>query len=100
MELIIHRGSKEIGGSCVELKSNTTRILIDVGLPLNARDTFGNDIGELKKQGVLLDLHGLYKDDHRSFDAVLLSHSHPDHYGLLPYLNPQIPVYASSGTIK
>lgn len=100
MELIIHRGAKEIGGSCVELKSNNTRILVDIGLPLNSGDALESDIGELKKQGTLLDLHGLYKDDQPSFNAVLLSHSHPDHYGLLPHLSPQIPVYASNGTIE
>ena len=34
MKLTIHRGSKEIGGSCVELQSGQSRILIDFGLPL------------------------------------------------------------------
>ena len=34
MWLTIHRGSKEIGGSCVELQSEQSRILIDFGLPL------------------------------------------------------------------
>jgi ribonuclease J len=34
MRLTIHRGAKEIGGSCVELQSENLRILIDFGLPL------------------------------------------------------------------
>ncbi len=34
MDLTIHRGTHEIGGSCVELATENTRILIDVGLPL------------------------------------------------------------------
>ena len=34
MNLIIHRGTKEIGGSCVELLTAKTRILIDFGMPL------------------------------------------------------------------
>ena len=34
MQLIIHRGAKEIGGSCVEIRADRTRILIDFGIPL------------------------------------------------------------------
>ena len=34
MKLIIHRGTKEIGGSCVELQSKKARIIIDLGMPL------------------------------------------------------------------
>lgn len=34
MNLTIHRGSKEIGGSCVEVESQGQRLLIDIGLPL------------------------------------------------------------------
>lgn len=29
MQLIIHRSTNEIGGSCVELNDNNTRILFD-----------------------------------------------------------------------
>lgn len=35
MQLIIHRGSKQIGGSCVEISTPSARIIIDVGLPLD-----------------------------------------------------------------
>ena len=34
MHVCIHRGSKQIGGSCVEVESRGQRILIDLGLPL------------------------------------------------------------------
>lgn len=34
MQLIIHRGTQEIGGSCVELKTTNSRILFDFGMPL------------------------------------------------------------------
>lgn len=30
----IHRGTKEIGGSCVEVWTSNTRIIIDMGMPL------------------------------------------------------------------
>ena len=34
MELTIHRGSKEIGGSCVEVSAGGTRLILDAGMPL------------------------------------------------------------------
>jgi len=34
MNFKIHRGTKEIGGSCVEIWTENTRILIDFGIPL------------------------------------------------------------------
>src|SRR6267378_3515024 len=32
----IHRGSQQIGGTCVELEAGGERILLDLGLPLDA----------------------------------------------------------------
>ena len=35
MILKIHRGSKQIGGSCIEIRADTgERILLDMGMPL------------------------------------------------------------------
>lgn len=34
MNIIIYRGSHEIGGSCVEVRSRKSRIVIDIGMPL------------------------------------------------------------------
>ena len=38
MRVCIHRGSKQIGGSCVEVESCGQRLLIDFGLPLDAEE--------------------------------------------------------------
>ncbi len=105
MNLIIHRGAHEIGGSCVELITATNRILIDFGIPLVNRDhqpfdanqLKGKSTGELKTQGILPDIKGLYKDEQKGIDGILLSHSHLDHYGFLQYVNPEIPIYLSQG---
>jgi len=37
MRVCIHRGSKEIGGSCLEVESGGKRLLLDFGLPLEAQ---------------------------------------------------------------
>lgn len=34
MKLTIHRGTHEIGGSCIELEAKNTRIVLDIGMPL------------------------------------------------------------------
>jgi ribonuclease J len=105
MKLIIHRGTHEIGGSCVELKAGNNRILIDFGIPLVTRDhkpfdsnsLKGKTIQDLKTQGILPDIKGLYKDEKKEIDGILISHSHLDHYGFLQYVNPEIPIYLSQG---
>ena len=86
MQLIIHRGTHEIGGSCIELKDENTRLLFDFGLPL----TDNTDLKDLK-----LDISGLYKNEKADIDAIFISHPHPDHYGLLEHVNPEILIYTS-----
>lgn len=105
MQLVIHRGTKEIGGSCVELATAKSRVLIDFGMPLvNAkREPFDSNVlvgkspEELKHRGILPNIKGLYRDEEKSVDAILISHSHMDHYGLLGYVHPGIPIYTSEG---
>lgn len=38
MRVCIHRGTKEIGGTCIEIESQGKRLVLDVGLPLDASD--------------------------------------------------------------
>ncbi len=105
MQLIIHRGTKEIGGSCVELSTVNSRILIDFGMPLvkKNKERFdpgilkGKSVKELKQLSILPEIDGLYKDENKAIDAILISHSHLDHYGLLDYVHRDIPIYLSEG---
>jgi ribonuclease J len=76
MKIKVYRGTKEIGGTCVELTSQSGKTLwIDLGLPLSAENP---DIGyaQAKKP-----------------DALLISHPHMDHYGLMEYAGPDTPVF-------
>jgi len=104
MQITIYRGTKEIGGTLIEVQTDTTRILIDAGYPLFLNnEPIGDDIAklphiELLKLGVLPKIERLYAWDSAGFDAVLISHAHIDHYGLLQYINSAIPVYMSAGT--
>ena len=77
----IHRGCHEIGGNCVEIEAGGKRIVLDIGLPLNDEsDTELPDVpGFLSPDSDLL--------------AVIISHPHPDHYGLLERVAEEVPVY-------
>lgn len=102
-QIIIHRGTQTIGGSCIEIKSNQLRILFDIGAPL--MEVGG---GELKpplalgnpsvENGILPPIKGLYKGDIPEIAAVFISHAHMDHCGLLNHIHPEIPVFVSKGT--
>lgn len=80
MRVCIHRGSKQIGGSCVEVESCGQRMLIDFGLPLDAEE---NHLQYLPK------IAGLDGSD-QSLLGILISHPHQDHFGLLAHVSPQI----------
>lgn len=94
MNLTIHRGSHQIGGSCVELACDGMRIIIDAGLPLDAES--------IDAPGVRLAVPGLFADapDEKPVDALIISHAHQDHYGLLDRIRQDVPVYVSEGTEK
>jgi ribonuclease J len=82
MRLCIHRGSKEIGGSCVELESQGKRLILDLGLPLDAEDN---------PKKYLPNIPGLDGYD-PSLLGILISHPHQDHFGLLAHISKDIPI--------
>jgi ribonuclease J len=108
MKLVIHRGAKEIGGSCVEVSTGTTRLVLDLGLPLVTADRTPFDTcAALRKStaaliadGTIRPVAGLFKHDGPPPDAILLSHAHLDHMGLIARSRPDVPVYATTGTSK
>jgi ribonuclease J len=82
MKLRIHRGTREIGGTCVEIESSGARILLDLGLPLTADDPATVPLPAVP---------GLLQPD-PSLRGIVISHGHRDHWGLLPRALVDIPV--------
>lgn len=108
MILTVHRGTHQIGGTCVEVISRKTRILLDFGMPL-ADDAGGEiddrifstaSVTDLIRKKWLYPIEGLYRGTDHSIDAILITHSHKDHYGYLKFAHPDIPVYMSEGAAK
>ena len=107
MQLTIHRGAREIGGSCVEIHAGFSRIVVDIGIPLFEADgepfdatvLEGKSTEELLQQKILPVIPGLFAPGPAP-DAILLSHAHLDHTGFLNRTHPEIPVYATQGTSK
>ena len=69
MKITIHRGQNQIGGSIIEIASDTTKIILDAGSELD------------EEIPVAPDVEGLFFGK-AAYDAVFISHYHGDHLGL------------------
>ena len=106
MNFIIHRGTKEIGGSCVEIWTESTRIVVDFGMPLvnpdktqfDSRGTKDLSVEELIGKAILPNIEGLY--ERPGTTALVLSHAHQDHFGLIKYVNANCKIYLGKATQK
>lgn len=89
MRVCIHRGSRQIGGTCVEIAFESRRLLLDLGLPLDAQVT--------DPSSLLPEVAGLREPD-ESLLGIVLSHGHTDHWGLIPNARQKLPVIAGAAT--
>lgn len=90
MRARIHRGAREIGGSCVEVEAGGQRLVLDLGRPLDA---------PLDAPLPLPPIPGLADGD-PSLVGVFISHGHPDHFGLAEQLDPTVPLYLGEPTAR
>jgi len=84
MEIIVHRGTHQIGGCATEIRTRITRILIDFGAELP------DENGDVPPDHLEIDGLNIGKLD---FEAVLLTHYHGDHMGLISKIPDSIPIY-------
>ena len=91
MQICIKRGSDQIGGTAIELKSrNGQRIILDLGLPLDA---------EQNTVRLLPDIAGLNTSG-GDIEGIIISHAHQDHYALGCHIHKDIPVYLSEAMLR
>lgn len=85
VQLTVHRSAQEIGGNCIEIAVGGSRILLDVGRPLDAaKDAVGLLLATL--------------DVTSPVDGIIISHPHQDHYGLLNEASETWPVFSGAAT--
>ncbi len=75
MKIKVHRGHDQIGGSIIEISTETTKILIDFGEELSPHQEIDTDL-------IL-----------QNCDAVFFTHYHGDHIGLFKTIPTDIPIY-------
>jgi uncharacterized protein len=84
-------GFAEIGRSCMLLETRESKIILDCGLNLSAKDS----LAAVPR----FDIAGIHMEE---VDAVVLSHAHLDHTGYLPALfkyRYRGPVYSTEPTL-
>ena len=82
--IMIHRGSSQIGGCCTQISTGESRILIDFGANLPGTDQNAG----IKDAEMFQKVFGSYEKS-----AVLFTHYHGDHYGLFKEIPDDVPMY-------
>ena len=83
MNIIIHRGTHQIGGSAIEISTKFTRIIMDFGNELSLDEKYIPE--NLDIEGVTAGVSNC--------DGIVISHYHMDHLGQLTSALPDIPLY-------
>ncbi len=84
-------GLGEIGGNMMVMETNTSAVIIDVGM------SFPND--EMHGVDILVPDFSYLRKIRNKIKGILITHAHEDHIGALPYLfknnDLKFPIYAS-----
>ena len=87
LNLTVHRGTQQIGGTCIEIAHpHGDRLILDAGRPLDAPEG---------ATGLLPESLDLSRPA-----TVLISHPHMDHWGLIGEIPASWPIWTGSGSAK
>lgn len=87
MKVNVIRGGNNIGGNIIELCTKSAKVLLDAGYSLD-----GSDFTELP------DIPALFSN--KGYDAIIISHYHADHLGLVYHAHKDIPIYMGKKGLK
>ena len=89
LKINVLRGQGQIGGSIIEVYTETTRIILDAGANMNEKRT---NLSVPKIPGLF--------EGKPAYDAVFVSHYHSDHMGLAEHVLDEIPIYMGKAAYK
>lgn len=93
MEIRVHRDNLwQVGGCVTDIRTNSTRIVIDFGLDLPMSP--GLPAAEVPR------LDGLNTGRSGQYHAVFFTHYHLDHIGAINQIHPDIPLYMGQTAVK
>lgn len=91
MYIKIHRGAEQIGGCITEISSSTSRVFIDMGDNLPGENT----MSEQEKSSYV---SSIFAQNIKENTAVIYTHAHADHIGMMTYVPDYVPQYMSEET--
>jgi len=91
MKIKIHRGLDQVGGCITEIRTETSRIFIDMGQNLPG---IGETPDPVRDRAMV---SALFSNNVRQNQAVVYSHTHGDHVGLFEYVPNGIPQIIGEG---
>lgn len=83
MNICLHRGAEEVGGTCIEIEAGGARIVLDVGQPLDA----------VRGADTPLPVVPGFRSPDASLLGLLISHGHQDHWGLVGQITCSVPIF-------
>ena len=99
-KLQILQGAGQIGGNIVLIEGEKSRLILDFGIPLTELDGNPTDLklNDERIKNYLPYIPNLYKSKQDKETLIFISHAHPDHFGLLRYVDKSIPIYTTRET--
>jgi len=107
VNLTFFGGIESIGGNKTLLEDKNTRVFLDFGTAFGKEEVYFQwpelrpaNIDDLFKTNVIPKFKNFFKFSHGKpfVDGIIISHAHADHYGYLPLVREDIPVFTGRYT--